>query len=82
MLAEVEESGDAERWVSDALDRGERLMGFGHRIYRAEDPRARVLRRFTLESSAMQVRDILCSLVRVDEGQNTGLAGRVAVATG
>jgi citrate synthase len=45
MLEEVEASGDAERWVSDALDRGERLMGFGHRIYRAEDPRARVLRR-------------------------------------
>jgi citrate synthase len=45
MLEEVEQSGDAERWVSDALDRGERLMGFGHRIYRAEDPRARVLRR-------------------------------------
>jgi len=45
MLDEVERSGDAERWVADALDRGERLMGFGHRIYRAEDPRARVLRR-------------------------------------
>jgi citrate synthase len=45
MLDEVEASGNAERWVSDALDRGERLMGFGHRIYRAEDPRARVLRR-------------------------------------
>src|SRR5664280_2805795 len=45
MLDEVEEMGDAERWVSDALDRGDRLMGFGHRIYRAEDPRARVLRR-------------------------------------
>jgi len=44
MLEEVEQMGDAERWVSDALDRGERLMGFGHRIYRAEDPRARVLR--------------------------------------
>jgi citrate synthase len=45
MLEEVEQMGDAERWVSEALDRGERLMGFGHRIYRAEDPRARVLRR-------------------------------------
>src|SRR5205085_11645893 len=45
MLDEVERSGDAERWVADALDRGERLMGFGHRVYRAEDPRARVLRR-------------------------------------
>src|SRR6202043_3698032 len=45
MLDEVEQTGDAERWVNDALDRGERLMGFGHRVYRAEDPRARVLRR-------------------------------------
>ncbi len=44
MLEEVEAMGDAERWVSEALDRGDRLMGFGHRIYRAEDPRARVLR--------------------------------------
>ncbi|HEV2980025.1 MAG TPA: citrate synthase 2 [Solirubrobacteraceae bacterium] len=45
MLDEVEQAGDAARWVSQALDRGQRLMGFGHRIYRAEDPRARVLRR-------------------------------------
>jgi citrate synthase len=45
MLDEVEQLGDAERWVKAALDRGDRLMGFGHRIYRAEDPRARVLRR-------------------------------------
>jgi citrate synthase len=44
MLDEVEAAGDAERYVKDLLDRGERLMGFGHRIYRAEDPRAKVLR--------------------------------------
>jgi citrate synthase len=49
MLDEVEQTGDAERWVKDALDRGERLMGFGHRVYRAEDPRARVLRRTAAE---------------------------------
>ena len=49
MLEEVEASGNAEQWVSDALDRGDRLMGFGHRVYRAEDPRARVLRRTASE---------------------------------
>src|ERR687887_483812 len=49
MLDEVERLGDADRWVKDALDRGERLMGFGHRVYRAEDPRARVLRRTARE---------------------------------
>jgi citrate synthase len=45
MLDDVERSGDADRYVREVLDRGERLMGFGHRVYRAEDPRARVLRR-------------------------------------
>jgi citrate synthase len=49
MLDEVERAGDAARYVREVLDRGERLMGFGHRIYRAEDPRARVLRRAARE---------------------------------
>jgi len=31
-------------WVDDALARGERLMGFGHRVYRVRDPRADVLK--------------------------------------
>jgi len=52
MLDEVERSGDAEKYVKDLLDRGERLMGFGHRVYRAEDPRARVLRRTAKEVGA------------------------------
>jgi citrate synthase len=45
MLEDIEADGNPERYVKDLLDRGERLMGFGHRVYRAEDPRARVLRR-------------------------------------
>ncbi len=44
MIEAVEQSGDAAGYVRNVLDRGERLMGFGHRVYRAEDPRARVLR--------------------------------------
>jgi len=44
MIEGVEKSGDALAYVRGVLDRGERLMGFGHRVYRAEDPRARVLR--------------------------------------
>ena len=55
MLDEVERTGDAGRWVRAALDRGERLMGFGHRIYRAEDPRARVLRRTARELGSPRV---------------------------
>jgi citrate synthase len=52
MLDGVEETGDAEKYVKDMLDRGDRLMGFGHRVYRAEDPRARVLRRTAREIGA------------------------------
>jgi citrate synthase len=61
MLDHVEAMGDAERYVKDLLDRGQRLMGFGHRIYRAEDPRARVLRRTArkLGSSRVEVAEAL-----------------------
>src|SRR6476659_832060 len=52
MLDDVEREGDADRYVKAVLDRGERLMGFGHRVYRAEDPRARVLRRTALDLGA------------------------------
>jgi citrate synthase len=44
MLDEAEACGDADRAIAAILGRGERLMGFGHRVYRAEDPRARLLR--------------------------------------
>jgi citrate synthase len=61
MLDEVEQAGDAEKWVKEALDQGERLMGFGHRVYRAEDPRAAVLRRTSREigSSRFEVAEAL-----------------------
>ncbi|MCG5217080.1 citrate synthase 2 [Streptosporangium sp. KLBMP 9127] len=52
MIEEVERIGSAETYVKQALDSGERLMGFGHRVYRAEDPRARVLRRTAQELNA------------------------------
>ncbi|MFQ6229228.1 citrate synthase 2 [Nocardia sp. NPDC002869] len=44
MIEEVERTGDARALVKGILDRKEKLMGFGHRVYRAQDPRARVLR--------------------------------------
>ena len=44
MIREIERTERADAYVAGVLDRGDRLMGFGHRVYRAEDPRARVLR--------------------------------------
>ncbi len=49
MLVDVEREGDPRAYVKKLLDSGQRLMGFGHRVYRAEDPRARVLRRTAQE---------------------------------
>jgi citrate synthase len=55
MLEEVAATGDAEAWVADALATGKRIMGFGHRIYRAEDPRSRILKRTAQELGSDQV---------------------------
>jgi len=52
MVEAVERSGDARGYVKQILDGGQRLMGFGHAIYRAEDPRARLLRATAKELGA------------------------------
>jgi citrate synthase len=43
-LHEIGSPERAEAWIRDAVGRGERIMGFGHRVYRAYDPRAAALR--------------------------------------
>ena len=45
MVFEIGEAGEAEAFMRAKLERGERLMGFGHRIYKVRDPRADVLSR-------------------------------------
>lgn len=48
MLDAIGGEGSIEAWLTAELDRGERLMGFGHRVYRVRDPRADVLKRVAL----------------------------------
>jgi citrate synthase len=55
MLDEVAASGDPEQWVDEALASGKRIMGFGHRVYRAEDPRSRILKRTARELDSPQI---------------------------
>jgi citrate synthase len=43
MIDEIGSAENAEPWLRERLDAGERLMGFGHRVYRTYDPRARAL---------------------------------------
>jgi citrate synthase len=44
MLDAVAAPENARAWIADALARGQRLYGFGHRAYKVEDPRALLLR--------------------------------------
>jgi len=44
MLDAIGTLGNAQAWLTEALKRGDRLMGFGHRVYRVRDPRANVLK--------------------------------------
>ena len=44
MLDEIGAPDNARAWIETALARGDRLMGFGHRIYRVRDPRADALK--------------------------------------
>ena len=44
MLDAIGEPKNAEAWIRSALERGERLMGFGHRVYKVRDPRADALK--------------------------------------
>jgi len=55
MLDAVADMGDAQKWVEQALARRERIMGFGHRVYRAEDPRSRLLKRTAKELGSPRV---------------------------
>jgi citrate synthase len=44
MLDAIGSESNIRAWIGAALARGERLMGFGHRVYRVRDPRADVLK--------------------------------------
>jgi len=44
MLDEIGSAERAEPWLRAAVDRGDRVMGFGHRVYKTDDPRSLFLR--------------------------------------
>jgi citrate synthase len=64
MLDAIGKPENARAWLEAALDRGDRLMGFGHRVYRVRDPRADALKR---------------AVKTLGEGSNS-LPGRLAFA--
>lgn len=49
MLADIGTKERAEPWIREVLDKGGKIMGFGHRIYKTKDPRAEALKIATEE---------------------------------
>lgn len=45
LLMEIDQSGDPEKNILERLHRKERIMGFGHRVLKKEDPRSRIIKR-------------------------------------
>jgi citrate synthase len=64
MLDDIGEPANARAWIEQALARGDRLMGFGHRVYKVRDPRADALK---------------AAVRKMTEGSNV-LPGRLAFA--
>ena len=64
-LHEIGSPERAEKWVREAIARGDRIMGFGHRVYRAYDPRAAALRKVAEGMSDMA--DWLDTAVKVED---------------
>jgi citrate synthase len=64
-LHEIGSVDRAEAWIRATLERGERLMGFGHRVYRAYDPRAAALR--SVAEGMASIADWLAMAVAIEE---------------
>ncbi|MGR3220028.1 MAG: citrate/2-methylcitrate synthase [Candidatus Anammoxibacter sp.] len=51
MILEIGSPANAESWIKDALAKKRKIMGFGHRVYKKEDPRTPIIKKMTMELS-------------------------------
>ena len=51
MLLDIKTEDKVESWIKEKMDKGERIMGMGHAVYRTYDPRARVLKELSKKLS-------------------------------
>ncbi|MBI2160721.1 MAG: citrate synthase [Candidatus Rokubacteria bacterium] len=74
MVEQIKSPALAEAWIRKALADKARVMGFGHRVYRVEDPRAKHLRRLATElgrqmgdTSAVEILNTVARVVTEDK---------------
>jgi citrate synthase len=74
MVEKIKDPANADRWIRKALADKVRIMGFGHRVYRVEDPRAKHLKRLALElgrqagsTAKVEILDIMARVVSAEK---------------
>ena len=74
MVEQIKDPAKAEAWIRKALADKARIMGFGHRVYRVEDPRAKHLRRLATElgqqignTAYVQILNTMAKVVTADK---------------
>lgn len=78
-LREIESHGGVgavETWLDDLLARKGRVMGFGHRVYKAYDPRARILKRWAGELAKEKERELYEIALKLEEINIQKLGGK------
>ena len=77
MLQQIEDPNNVEAWVDQALVKKTKIMGFGHRVYKNYDPRARIFKEYarrlsekTRFSRFFQINDKLEQVMQAKLGQH------------
>ncbi len=69
MVEEIETKENVEPWIDEALSKKRKVMGMGHRVYKAKDPRAKVIEKYLYQLSEkkndFRYHDILKEIERV-----------------
>ncbi|MDQ0201945.1 citrate/2-methylcitrate synthase [Neobacillus ginsengisoli] len=68
MLEEIGEVENVESYINEALVKKKKIMGFGHRVYKTGDPRAKFLKKMSKELTALKGKEKLYQIsVKIDE---------------
>ncbi len=59
MLREIKSVDNVKPWLDEALEERRKIMGFGHRVYRAYDPRAKILKKYAKQLGEQKQGDLL-----------------------
>jgi len=67
MLERIGSPENVEKYISDAMKKKEKIMGFGHRVYKALDPRARILKKYARDLTGKRDEVLFKTALKVEE---------------